>query len=334
MSRTTLDVLTRRVTEHFRRHAGAYHLDPRAAEARYILNWGGFVNASFSLTDGLVTYHLKLADEPDAQERLARWMHFSPLLAENYRAPRVIEWVKIPRTPFAGLLCESVPGSPADLAAQPRVREGVLKLLARLHADAALSAALTEIDGAPLYCSEYFLSIYIDRFDEDLLIIAGDLPPFVPLPVLDWMMGETRELEGLARDLPAFQEPAAAPTHGDLWQNNILVPSQGPAGQDFHIIDWDDLSLGDPALDYSILLGPLLLNGSLTRAQVDPLLPADPLFRQRFDLCLRALLLDQVIDPLADWVEASFAPDHQSDLRPAKESTHRAALQEYRRLYP
>ncbi len=256
-ARTPLDALTLRVTGYFRKHAAQYALNPQTVEARYILNWGGFVNVSFALTDGQKTFHLKLADDAEMQSRLARWKSVGPRLAEKYHAPPVLDWIAIPRTPFAGLLFESIPGQPADLAAQPRVLAQVLALLAALHADQDLAAALESIDGEIFPCAETFLSVYIDRFDEDLLSIVGDLPPFVPLSLLDWMMGETRELEGLARDLPAFQQPAGAPIHGDLWPGNILVTPD----ERFFIIDWDDLFLGDPALDYSILLGPLLLNG-------------------------------------------------------------------------
>jgi fructosamine-3-kinase len=328
MQRTPLAALTRRVTEYFRKHAAQYGLDPQSVEARYILNWGGFVNASFFLSDGHKTYHLKLADDEEMQARLARWNSFSSILAEKYRAPRVLDWVKIPRTPFAGLLCESIPGQPASLAVQPRVLQGVLNLLACLHADRELAGALAALDGQPSTCADYFLSVYIDRFDEDLLIVAGDLPPFVPLSLLDWMMGETRELEGLARDMPAFQEPAGSPTHGDLGQGNILVAPDGS----FSIIDWDDMALGDPALEYSILLGPLWRDGHLSLAEIERLLPPDPAFRERFSLCRRALVLDQVIDSLADWVESAFAPTHQSELRPAKERVHREALAFYKEL--
>jgi hypothetical protein len=101
MARTSLDVLTRRVEELFRERAARYGLNPAAIEARYVLNWGGFVNASFVLTDGQKTYHLKLADDEETQERLERWKFFSLRLAEKYHAPRVLDWVQIPRTPFA-----------------------------------------------------------------------------------------------------------------------------------------------------------------------------------------------------------------------------------------
>ena len=160
-------------------------------------------------------------------------------------------------------------------------------------------------------------------------MVAPNLPPFVSLDLLDWMMGETRELEGLARDLPAFHQPAGSPTHGDLWPSNVLVTGGG----EWYIIDWDDLALGDPALEYSILLGPLWRQGKMSQAEIEGLLPDNPDFRQRFNLCLRALVLDEVIDTLADWVESDFAPDHQVKVRAEKERIHRDSLNLYRELY-
>ena len=100
------------------------------------------------------------------------------------------------------------------------------------------------------------------------------------------------------------------------------------------MIDWDDLSLGDPALEYGIVLGPLWRTGKLTAAQAAEMLPSpDPDLRRRFEVCLHALLLDEVIDSLADWVECAFSPDHQEEVRAAKERVHQAALERYRELY-
>lgn len=329
MPRSRLDTLIARVAETFRTQAGRYGLDAAAVEARYILNWGGYVNASFFVGDGQRTYHLKLANQPETQADLRRWQSLHALLTARYHAPRLLEWVKIPRTPYAGLLFEYIPGRPADFAAQPEVFSGVLDLLARLHADQELAAALSADEAQTPLCSDAFLSLYIDRFDEDLLVVAGDLPPFVSLDLLSWMMGETRELEGLVRDLDVFQRPAIWPTHGDLWPSNILVTRQG----DWFVIDWDDLALGDPALEYGILLGPLWRDGRLSLEEAAALLPAgDPDMRRRFEISLRAFVLDQVIDTLADWVEASFAPDHQETVRAGKEAAHRAALDFYRKM--
>ena len=333
MERFRLDTLARRVRDTFRAGAGRYGLDPRAVEARYILNWGGFVNASFVIEDGRQSYHLKLADDEWSQDNLRRWQALGERLTRLYRAPRILDWVEIPRTPFAGLLFEFIPGRPVDWDARPDLRPELLALLAGLHADQELAAAIADLDEQPVgsdTCGDYFISVYIDRFDEDLQAAAGDLPPFVSLDLLDWMMGETRELEGLARDLPAFQQPAVSPVHGDLWASNVLVTDSGA----WYVIDWDDLALGDPALDYSIVLGPLWRAGRLTSEQAAALLPpGDPALRERFAVCQRALLLDGVIDSLADWVEVQFAPQHLEAVRAEKERVHRESLERYRALY-
>src|SRR5512146_227721 len=145
MARPSLNALTHRVVKYFRKHAARYGLRPGSIEAHYILNWGGFVNASFRLTDGQTTYHLKLADDEESQEQLERWKYFSPVLTEKYHAPRLLDWVEIPRTPFAGLVFEFIPGQPADFAAHPGLLKPVLEVVTSLHADRALAAALKDI---------------------------------------------------------------------------------------------------------------------------------------------------------------------------------------------
>lgn len=327
--RYSLDHLTSRVKGYFIKHAGKYGLDRAAIEARYILNWGGFVNASFQITDGKQSYHLKLADEEWSLDRLARWQQFNFPLSQQYHAPRMLDWIKLPRLPFEGPLFEFIPGQKADLIRQPEVLQGVLSLLAKLHNDQKLAAELEVIEGEVPTCGNYFMDVYIDRFDGDLLVVAPNLPPFVSLETLSWMMGETRELEALARELPVFQYPAQSPTHSDLNNNNVLVT---PAGE-WYIIDWDDLSLGDPALDYNIFLGPLWRSGQLSQDEVIQLLPEDMALRERFLVCQRALLLDEVIDSLADWVEAEITPEHLARVRTEKERIHRAALELYQSRY-
>src|SRR6266540_1051955 len=101
MPRTALDALQRRVKDFFRQQADQYGLNPAAIETRYILNWGGFVNASFIITNQDKIYHLKLANEEEAQESLQRWKFFNRRLTEHYHAPRLRDWVQIPHTPFA-----------------------------------------------------------------------------------------------------------------------------------------------------------------------------------------------------------------------------------------
>ncbi|MBE0698273.1 MAG: aminoglycoside phosphotransferase family protein [Anaerolineaceae bacterium] len=327
--RTLLNELTGAVIAWFSARAERFGLRAKAIEARYILNWGGFVNTSFTITDGETSYHLKLADDEGSRSGLENWRGLHELLSQEYHAPRMLDWIEISGTGFAGPLFENIRGEPFNLIEQPNLRRGILDLLLRLHGDSNLAALLADADGRKPNCSEYFIGVYIERFDEDLCIVAENLPPFVSLTLLDWMRGETRKLESLARERSVFHLPADSPTHGDLWASNILVAPD----ERWYIIDWDDLALGDPALEYAIFLGPLWRNGILSSGEVESLLPANAALRERFRLCLRAYLLDQVIDTLADWVESAFAPEHQDQVRAGKELAHREALDLYRKSY-
>ena len=333
MSRTSLDRLTRQVVRYFKTCAAQYGLRPEAISARYILNWGGFVNASFTVGDGERFVHLKLADEEDSLRRLERWRALHEVLEARYRAPQMLGWAAIEKTPFEGPVFEFLPGKNADFSANPALLAQVLDLLTRLHGDQELAARLAEWDGEAETCTDYFLDTYIERFDEDLSIVVGDLPEFVPLKTVDWMQGETRHLEALTRETPAFALPAASPTHGDLWPNNILVSAAG----DWRIVDWDDLALGDPALEYSIVLSQIwdeTAERDPSGANLLPVaVPADAALKERLAVCLRAHLLDQVIDSLADYVEADFAPEHQAQVKAEKQRIHQAALEKYRRIY-
>lgn len=347
MARITLDTLQQRVYRYFQKRADKYSLQSSSLEVRYIFNWGGFVNATFAVTDGQRSYHLKLADDEGSQESLAKWRWLHAYLTAHYRAPVMLDWVSIPRTDFEGPMFEFINGQGAALDRQPEVLAGVLDLIGRLHRDRGLAETLASYvgdeepseaaapdmagdDGLPT-CAQAFLDDFVDRYDGDLLGIAGNLPPFVPLKRLDWMMGEAREMEALARETPAFQQPARWPIHGDLNANNILVTPDGS----WHVIDWDDLTLGDPAMDYANLLGPLADHYGGPEG-LECLLPEnseDETLRERFRICLRAHYLDMVIDSLADWVEADFAPQIQEKVRADKERAHNAGLERYLKYY-
>jgi aminoglycoside phosphotransferase (APT) family kinase protein len=89
------------------------------------------------------------------------------------------------------------------------------------------------------------------------------------------------------------------------------------------LLDWDDLSIGDPALDFVILTWPLRLE--TTRG--------DTAFRERCALYRRAQLLDSVIDPLADYIEAPHDLDQLDEVQAAKRLEHEESLKQYRRQY-
>ena len=148
------------------------------------------------------------------------------------------------------------------------------------------------------------------------------IPPFVSAETFEWMRAEKRHLVTMTGSA-AFDAPALAPVHGDLHLGNVLAEPDGR----WWIVDWDDLHRGDPAADLSILLSPLLARGD----PVEHLLGhRDKAFTERFALCARAVLLDDVIDSLADWARADDAPVAADEIRAAKRATHELSLRVYR----
>jgi aminoglycoside phosphotransferase (APT) family kinase protein len=121
----------------------------------------------------------------------------------------------------------------------------------------------------------------------------------------------------------AFHTEANRPVHHDLHRGNVLIDADGR----LWLLDWDDLEVGDPALDYAILLWQLSAQPVAPKAAAED----DPSFQERFALYLRAQLFNDVIDSLADWDAASILPAEECfKIREAKEATHRQALQAYR----
>ncbi|HEX9871356.1 MAG TPA: phosphotransferase, partial [Candidatus Tectomicrobia bacterium] len=120
------------------------------------------------------------------------------------------------------------------------------------------------------------------------------------------------------------------PVHGDLWLNNTLVDSAGR----WYLLDWDGLSLGDPVADWAMLFGPSRERPQpATEGVVLSHTILSPAERQRLSVYARASLLDWVIDPLADWVQAGSEPEHGAQVRMANERTHDGAWQLYQSLH-
>lgn len=318
MDQPDVDTLGVQVREHFREHASSYALDAASLRIDYVLNWGGFVNASFVVRDAVHRYHLKLATTPDGLAALTQWRELAPLLAP-YHAPRVVDWVDLGDA--AGLLFEYVAGAPPalgdDLLAE------LLPVLGALGADAAL-AERVKGDREHNAADEYRGSFH-QRFVEDLSSIREARPPFLLPAQLDRLEAEAAYLADLVGASPAFAEPLSRPVHGDLWLNNILWAGSGA----WHLLDWDDLRIGDPAIDLATLLGP-------TSADLAPLRMLDRVLQttaadvcERLPLLGRATLLDWVIDPVADWVDAHQAPGVEGVVRLEKERVHREALTAY-----
>jgi aminoglycoside phosphotransferase (APT) family kinase protein len=312
---------------HLAERAPELGLDAGRLQVRYVLNWGGFVNRSFRVTDGRTVLHLKLAGEPEIRAGLRRFWELRSLLAP-YCVPAPVAWIEVPGTEYAGVLSPWIDGA-APASVEGWLAEEVVRTVARLHGDRELAARL-QPPGASATCADVFRRGYAERFAADLEGVESERPPFVPPVTLAWLRGEAEAVEAAVMASPAFREAADAPTHGDLWVENLLVT---PGGAWF-LLDWDGLATGDPALDWGMLFGPTRTD---FRTAADRALPSrvtsDRGVRERLPLYARASLLDWVVDPLSDWIDAGEAPEHIDEVRAEKERIHRGALEAYRRRY-
>ena len=315
-------------TAHLAARAPELGLDAARLQVRYVLNWGGFVNRSFRVTDGRTLLHLKLASDPEIRAGLRRFWEMRPLMAERYRAPPPVAWIEVPGTEYAGVLSPWIDGE-APPSIGGRLADEVVRTVERLHADRELAARL-QSPGAPATCADVFREAYAARFFADLEGVEAERPPFVPAATVAWLRAEAEAIDAAVAAAPAFREAADAPTHGDLWIENLLVTPRG----EWFLLDWDGLALGDPALDWGMLFGPTRID---LRTAADRALPSqvtsNPAVRERLSIYARASLLDWTLDPLSDWIDAGEAPEHVAEVRPEKERIHRAALEAYRRRY-
>jgi len=289
----------------------AAHLDPHYTTVRHVLNWGGFVNHSFTIDDGSKQYHLKITNEQDCVIRLQRWLQMHAILEQRFRAPKLIEWMDFPMIGFAGLLFEHVSGKSADFCRYPDMLKQVIGLAHRLHADVELHSHLAASGSTKTYLDN-FAETYIDRFRADVETITADRPPFITPSLLQWMNDETLRLLEKVDSITAFHAPALEPVHGDLHEGNVIVTSDG-----WFIVDWDDLALGDPALELAILVWPLVWQGQPWQDFV--VSGKDDGFAERMEVCFRAQLLDEVIDNIADYVESECVPSRTAEVQLAKE---------------
>jgi Ser/Thr protein kinase RdoA (MazF antagonist) len=249
-------------------------------------------------------------------------MTLAPLL-EPYHAPPILGWIGLGQA--AGLLFRYLPGDPPSLSRD--VVAELVPVLQRLNSNERLAAALQSPRIITAHSS--YMASFNERFTEDLRGVRDSRPPFVDENLLQWLEGEVGVMAQLVGSCAAFGAPLTKPVHGDLWLNNILWVSS----DDWHLVDWDDLRIGDPAADLATLLGPTADDTRPLKMldQADSVLTS--VERERLPYLGRATLLDWVIDPLSDWIDAGTAPAHQQAVRAAKERIHKRALACYRELY-
>ncbi|WP_281167150.1 aminoglycoside phosphotransferase family protein [Paenibacillus terrigena] len=307
---------------------------PNKIRASYIYNPGGFGNLSIRLTDGRTRLHVKLAP-PSKAARLRQWAGVSDILAEHYTAPRLIHTIDreiVPGYPY-GLVFEYIEdATPLTEARNPEAAlTGVMENIARLHRDDRLRRMLPMVETRTY--AEAFEDEYISRFSDDLEGIRGSrelLRDFVSDETISWFGEEIGRLRETVRQSPAFLLPAGDVVHNDLNGNNVLTCSR----DGFRIIDWDDLSgQGDAAMDYSVLLWPLTHDPSWPIWRDKVLAGAGAAAVERLELYFRAKLLDDVIDVLADYVEAEQVPEHREEAQRKARAVHLHSYPQYLTKY-
>jgi aminoglycoside phosphotransferase (APT) family kinase protein len=173
---------------------------------------------------------------PKAATTLATESAFLPLLA-----PRLPARVPLPRPPFTPLFMayDLIPGTTGehlDAAAHPEVAPALGRFLRVLH---AFPVAEAEAKGARRE-TRWLPATYRER-------VRGQATPA-------W---QARLPAALARACEDFLDAAAPPDptgpgcliHGDLEAEHVIVDVEH--GTLAGVIDWDDLSIADPARDFA-----------------------------------------------------------------------------------
>ena len=320
--------LAQRVSDHFHGNATRYGLQGKGVTVEYRPYGGSLHRRHFTISDGEVAYHLKLAHVPDHLAKLRKWYSLGQILYKSHRAPRIVDWIDVPGTEFSGLLCEHIHGRVWESGAQPHLAPEAVDLVHRLHKDEELQKQLRRFSPGRT-CRDYFNGVWRRRIRRDLSMIETQTPDFVSGDTLRWLREESLRVEAEVAGLEVFSASAASAVHGDLWRGNILLTDDGR----LRIVDWDDLALGDPALEFAVLLETIMeLNPG---ASLEDLLQRRPDagFTRRFETCLRAQRLYAPIEAAAEYIEAAalgMAPDL---LRDEKEALYRETLRSYRLRY-
>lgn len=216
-------------------------------------------------------------------------------------------------------------GRTANFNVDRDLLQQLIELAGRLHRDQEIHSYVSNVEPAKT-CLDHFLETYIERFTGDLEIVKTHDLPFVSGRLLEWMQQETELIRETANHVPSFQQPAMEPVHGDLSEANVLL-----ASGNWFVVDWDDLTLGDSAVELAVLLWPIAWQGGNWQDFLTA--KTGKSFSQRLELCLRAQLLDEVIDPLADYVEAQAVPSKLEAVQLAKRKRHEEALAMYTGRY-
>ena len=269
------------------------------AVVRHHVNHTGAGKLSFAVRVGDRRLWARVAADSDEEEALATWSRVARLLAERHAAPPVLDELEVAgRTT---LLFAFIDAPVADRTGLQRRYDEARAVLTGLHDDTELAALL----GAPTTAAAAYREVWLARFVADLDIIEGYVAKDLHAYLCD-------EVDTLGALVDTLDEPVHTAVHGDPWHENLLL-----APERLWLLDWEDLAVGDPAVDAALLRYDAM--GSDRHHWPDT--PRDLVAH-------RALMLDQVIDVAADWVEH---PDPV--VRRRKEAAYLAGLEAYRDVF-
>jgi aminoglycoside phosphotransferase (APT) family kinase protein len=284
-------------------------------------NPGNFQNASFRVSDGTRDLHVKLVEDPTRPDV---WFRLQERLAREYRAPEILARLELPHAGLVAYVFPRLRGRALDPRRDGAVLREVGSLVGRLHRDDDLAAELSS-GSVPTSWSTFRTGIF-ECLSEDLRFVRAHpgVSGTLDASTIAWLAEEVEAIHAEARRRIPDDE-VRSPLHGDLWSANVLVHEDG-----WHLLDWDEMRLGDPAGDWATLLFDVGAHG----VRPDDLLPADPEMRRRVATWLRAGAFDAIVDPLADLTTMTPGIPHADRIRAEKHAASDAALLRYRALYP
>jgi fructosamine-3-kinase len=262
-------------------------------------NHTGAGKLSFAVRLGERRLWAKVAADAGEDESLATWAEVAGLLADRHGAPAVLDVLSVDG--HTALLFPYVDAPPATRTALHERHDEAAELLAGLHADRELAERL----GEPTTTARCFREVWLERFEGDLDVIEG----YVAKDLHAYLADQVDALGGLVDTL---DDEVHSAVHGDPWHENVLL-----APERMWLLDWEELTIGDPVLDDAILRHDALG----TDPHVWPDTPAATVAR-------RALMLDGVVDNAADWIENT-----DPLVRRQKEAAYLAELETYRAAF-
>ena len=323
--RMPIDDLSSVLSGHIASRPGRYRLHHNLLRVDPFSHSAVETCRSFTARDDNHAVHVKLW-HTERQATRDRWLAVHDILESRHDAPRVLDTVDLPEVDATGLIFEHIEGvRPTGSAATDRL----LRSARRLHADEELAERLG-FSKEPTTVADYFENLHVRMLEKDISIIRAARPnSMVDGPLLAWMEHETGELSRSVRNSTAFEIEARWPTHGDLYEGNTLLTDDGR----WYVFDWDDLTLGDPAADYIIVLRH--------SARQDPdfdwrsygVEATDDGFGERMRFYARAALLYVVVDGLAEHLGLDASNPLLSDISREKREAFETGLAMYRERY-